>query len=78
MSGFFSNFVGNKIWSLIFSKTPEKYRDDLERALKKGHEVVSSKNKKAIEPDKQPVKTPTQKQREKARRIYMRGNPVRR
>lgn len=46
MSGWISNFTGSKLWEFIRIKTPVKYRDDLERALKKGHEVVAEENQR--------------------------------
>lgn len=75
MSGWFSSFAGTKFWSFLRSKIPKKYQDDLERALKKGHEVVESENKKAdtVQNAKEVVKNAAWKQAEKERRVYNQG-----
>lgn len=79
MSGFLSGKLGSRFWSFLRSKTPKKYQDDLERALRKGHEVVAAENQKdnTIQQAKEAVKISTEKQAEKARRIGQSGKPFR-
>jgi len=46
MSGFLSGRFGTWLWSTVRAKTPVDKRDDLERALRKGAEVVARENAK--------------------------------
>lgn len=79
MGGFLSGKLGSRFWGFIRSKTPKKYQDDLERALRKGHEVVSAENQKdnTIQQAKEAVKASTEQQAEKNRRMSMDRKPFR-